>query len=226
MLTVLQRLSSFRKDRTAVAALEFALLSPVLVFFMLVEFDVYRYVMTTQRLEFVAESVAEMFASATTSPLAIVPGNGVVSDADINFYMNSAFFVYPEILTSPAVQHGSSWYLAMEVDTAAIAMIQYFPGVYTPTTIWHGANQSAGNTRQCNTIYSIVGNTSVPTPTTLPTGVVGPNAIIVVDVRTTFQPTFGASYMPAIPIVRSVFMSPRNVPFVEYHGTGSSAVLC
>ncbi len=226
MLTVLRRLSSFRKDSSAVAAIEFALLAPVLVFFMLVEFDVYRYVMTTQRLEYVAESVAEMFASATASPMATIPGNGVVADSDINFYMNSALFVYPEILTSPAVMQGASWYIAMEVDTAAIAMIQYFPGVYTPTTIWHGANQSAGNTRQCNTIYSIVSNSSVPTPSTLPSGVVGPNAIIVVDVRTTFQPTFGASYMPTISIVRSVFMSPRNVPFVEYHGTGSSAVLC
>jgi Flp pilus assembly protein TadG len=226
VLTLLRRLANLHKDRSAVAAIEFALLSPLLVFFMVVEFDVYRYVMTTQRLEAVAESVAEMFASATTSPLATIPGNGVVADSDINFYMNSALFVYPDVLTSPAVQQGSPWYLAMEVDTAAIAMIQYFPGVYTPTTIWHGTNQSTANTRKCNTVYTIVSNSSVATPTSLPTGVVGPNAIIVVDVRTTFQPTFAANYMPAIPIVRSVYMTPRNVPFVEYHGTGSSAVNC
>ena len=220
------KLTRFRKDNSAVAAVEFALLAPLLVFVMVVEFDVYRYVMTTQRLEIVAESVAEMFASATASPSALVPGNGVVADWDINFYMNSAYFVYPEILTSPAVQQGSAWWTAMEVDTAGIAMIQKTPGVYTPTTVWHGTNQSGGNTRQCNTTYNIVNNSSVATPATLPAGVIGPNAIIAVDVRTTFQPTFGAAYMPAIPIVRSVFMTPRNVPFVEYHGTGWMAVNC
>jgi hypothetical protein len=43
----------------------------------------------------------------------------------------------------------------------------------------------------------------------------GPDSEIVVDVSYTFQPTFGASFLPSIAIDRTAYLSPRNVKLVE-----------
>jgi Flp pilus assembly protein TadG len=223
---MLRCLPRFRRDRSGVAATEFAVIMPLAIFAILAEFDMYRYVMATQRLEVLAESVAQMLASPIASTTAATTGDGVVSDWDINFAMNSAYFLYPDILTSPAVQQGAAWWQALEVDTAAIKMTLQDDGTYKPVTAWHGTNQTSGNTRQCGATYALVADTSVSSPTTLPTDLVGPNSLIVVDVTTTFQPTFGANYLPSMTIRRSVYMPPRNVPFVEYQGSGWMAVNC
>jgi len=199
---------------------------PLAIFAMLAEFDMYRYVMATQRLEVLAESVAQMLASPLASTSATTTGNGVITDWDINFDLNAAYFLYPEILTSPAVQQGAAWWQALEVDTTAIKMVLQPDKTYKPVTVWHGANQSNDNTRQCGTTYTTAPNTSVASPTTLPADVIGPNSLIVVDVNTTFQPTFGANFLPSMTIKRTVYMTPRNVPFVEYKGSGWMAVNC
>lgn len=227
MLTALRlRLKYFRDEISAVAAIEFAMIVPLLVFFMVVEFDVYRYVMATQRLEIIAASVGQMFASATASPNAITTGNGVVGDNDISFYTNSTYFVYPDMLTSPAMLQGTPWWRTVFVDAAGIKMVQAPGGTYKPVVVWHAANGVSANTRQCNTTFSVNSNTSVTSPDTLPAGAIGPNSLIVVDVQSTFQPTFGSYFMSPLNIVRSVYVTPRNVPFVEYQGSGSMATNC
>jgi hypothetical protein len=216
---------AFAHDTVGIAATEFAVMMPFVVFAFLGEFDMYRYALATQRLEVVAESVAQMVASAGASTSATTTGDGVVADWDINFYENSAFFLYPDILTSPAVQQGTAWQLALEVDLAAIKMTPQ-GSTYVPKTVWHGTVGNGANNRQCNTTYVIDADSSVPAANALPSDVIGPNSLIVVDVRTTFQPTFGSAFLSPISIIRSVYMTPRNVPFVEYQGTGWMAVNC
>jgi len=217
----------FSRDARGVSVVEFALIVPFVMFVLLAEFDTYRYITATQRMEIVAESVAQMFASTIASSTAVASGDGVVADWDVNFYENSAYFLYPDILTSPAVQQGTPWYQAMEVDVAGIKMVMQPDGTYKPQTAWHGSAANAGpNNRACNTNYTVVSDSAASTPTSLPQDVIGPNSLIVVDVRTTFQPTFGAEFLPSATIVRSVYMTPRNVPFVEYSGTGWMATNC
>ena len=155
-------LKTFARATCGVAAVEFALLMPLTVFTMLAEFDTYRYVMATQRAEVIAASVAQMFASSTADKTGAVVtnGDGLVGDWDINFYENSAYFLYPDIL-SAASQAGQPWYQYLQVNAAAIKMVSQPGGTYLPQTAWHGANASSGaSNRQCNTNYSLVSDAS------------------------------------------------------------------
>src|ERR1700742_141568 len=144
---VMRCLRAFARDPFGLAATEFAVIMPFVVFAFFAEFDMYRYAMATQRLEIIAESVAQMVASASASTSATTKGNGVVADWDLNFYENSAFFLYPDILTSPAVQQGTAWQLALEVDIAAIKMTPQGT-TYVPKTAWRGTSANGANNRQ------------------------------------------------------------------------------
>ena len=64
----------FSRDARGVSVVEFALIVPFVMFVLLAEFDTYRYIMATQRMEIVAESVAQMFASTIASSTAVASG--------------------------------------------------------------------------------------------------------------------------------------------------------
>ena len=183
-------------------------------------FDTGRYVLATQRIQEVANSVAEMLSQTDAAVKPITPvksGDGVVQDSDLHYYSDSAMATYPEVL-SVANSTGTYWWQLLTVQMTSIEFTASPSGctsacTYKPAVVWTTGARSCGLTITATT------DTSTYNPATLPTDVFGPGSLIVVDVSYTFTPTFGAAFMPSIPIERSAYMAPRNVPIVESQAT-------
>ena len=212
------RVRSFIGQRQAASTVEFAFIVPVVLLMLLMGFDTGRYVLATQRIQEVANSVAEMLSQtqpAQTPPATTPNMAGYVQDSDLHFYYDSAMATYPDVLTV-ANNTGTYWYQLLTVQMTSI----YFKGSptncttstctsYTPQVVW------TTGARSCGLTITAASDTSVYNAATLPQDVFGSGSLIVVDVSYTFTPTFGAAYLPSIPIQRSAYMAPRNVSVVE-----------
>jgi hypothetical protein len=207
------RRSSFLSGDSGVAATEFVMLSPILLMLSVVSFDVGRYVLATQRVESVANSIAEMLAQTPANSASVEPGDGTVTDSQLSYFHDSAMFTFPDALAA-ANQIGMEWQNLLVINMASIKFSATPTNcvsncTYTPQVVW-----STG-WRTCGAKIVVAPDASSVSPTTLPTDLFGSDSQIVVDVAYTFQPTFGASLLPSISIQRTAYLSPRNVKIVE-----------
>lgn len=208
------KLTSFARNDAGVGVVEFALFLPIILLLLLMGFDVYRFVVATQRIEEVANTVAEMLAQTAGSSSAILANDGTVADADLQFYWDSSIFIYPDV-TAVAQAQGIPWSTLLVVNMTSINFVATPSGCtsscsYVPKVVW-----TTNNYRPCASTINKVSDTTSPSPSTLPKDVFGSGSLLVVDVTYTWQPTFGANYLPSIPIVRSSYIAPRNVNIVE-----------
>ena len=67
-------------------------------------------------------------------------------------------------------------------------------------------------------------NTAAPSRATLPRSVFGPGSLIAVDVVFTFRPSFGARFIPAMRIARSMYVQPRYASLVDLDTTGNDGI--
>jgi hypothetical protein len=217
---IYHRVRSFVEQRQAASTVEFAFLVPVVLLLLLMGFDTGRYVLASERIQEVANSVAEMLSQTDVAASPIVPmesGDGVVQDSDLHYYSDSAMATYPDAL-AVANNTGTYWWQLLDVQMTGVKFNATPTGctsscAYKPTVMW------TSGARSCGLTLTAVPDTSAYSPSTLPTDVFGRGSIIVVDIFYTFTPTFGAAYMPSISIERSAFMAPRNVPYVESQAT-------
>ena len=213
-------LLAFLRRQEAVTTVEFAFIVPILLLLLLMGFDSGRYVLATQRIQEVANSVAEMLSQTDKAVSPITPvetGDGVVQDSDLHYYFDSAMATYPDVL-SVANNTGALWWELLTVQMTSVKFSAAPKGctsacTYTPSVVW------TTGARSCGMTITAVPDTNAYSASTLPTDVFGPGSLIVVDVSYTFTPTFGAAYLPSIPIERSAYMAPRNVPIVESQAT-------
>ena len=101
------RLLSFVRRRNGASSVEFAFIGPVLVLLLLAGLDTGTYVLATQRVQAVANSVAEMLSQtdAAVSPITpVYKGDGVVQDSDLHYYYDSAMATYPDVLAVPTIR--------------------------------------------------------------------------------------------------------------------------
>jgi hypothetical protein len=209
----------FRDDH-GVSATEFAVIAPFAIMLLLGGFDMGRFILATQRVQAVANSVAQMYTQTPPSQSASTPGDGLITQNDYLFYWNSAFFTFPQALTQASME-GVEWWKVLVVNVASVQFTATPAGCtnacsYTPKIKWsHGW-------RTCSTTLTAAPDNDPPSPSTLPTDMYGPGSLIVIDVTYTWLPTFGASFLGGIPITRSVYMPPRYVPFVETNASSMS----
>lgn len=208
------KLSSFAQNHVGIGSVEFALILPIALLLLLMGFDTARFALTTQRIEEIANTAAEMLAQTAVSSAATLSNDGAVSDADLQFFGDSAIFIYPDAAAVAQAQ-GVAWSTQLVVNMSSINFVATPTGctsscTYKPKVVW-----TTNNYRPCGSTISAASDSSPPSPSTLPTDVFGSGSIIVVDVTYTWKPTFGASYLPSFPIARSAFMAPRNVNIVE-----------
>ena len=209
--------TSFLRDTRAVSAIEFAFVTPVLLLFLVAAFDCGRLVYASERVEAVANQIAEMIAETPPSTSATTSGDGLVASTDILSFYNSAPFIFPDVLTQ-ATQQSVAWNTLLQLDLASIKFTATPTGctsscTYTPKVVWnYGA---ASSLRTCSSTITAAADNSPSSPSTLPTDSFGPTSLLVVDVHYTWSPTFGAAYFTPVTFARSVYLNPRYVPNVE-----------
>ena len=208
------KLGSFASDRAGAGSVEFAFILPIALLLMLVGFDTARYVLATQRIEEIANTSAEMLAQTAVNSSAVLSNDGTVSDGDLQFYWDSAMFLYPDSAAAASAQ-GVAWSSLLVVNMTSIDFVAQPTGCTSSCTYKAQVVWTTNNYRPCGSSISAVSDTSTPSPSTLPKDVFGAGSIIVVDVTYTWQPTFAAAYLPSFAITRSTYMAPRNVNIVE-----------
>ena len=171
-LEIYHRVRSFVRQRQAASTVEFAFLVPVVLLLLLMGFDTGRYVLATQRIQEVANSVAEMLSQTDSRrqrrlqpPQA---GAGYVQDSDLHFYYDSAMATYPDVLTV-ANNTGTYWWQLLTVQMTSI----YFNATptncvspnctYTPEVVW------TTGARSCGLTITAASDTSGYNASTLPT---------------------------------------------------------
>jgi Flp pilus assembly protein TadG len=208
------KLGSLAQNDAGVGTVEFAFIVPIALLLLLMGFDTARYALTTQRIEEIANTAAEMLAQTAVNSAAVLSNDGTVSDADLQFYGDSAIFIYPDAAAVAQAQ-GVAWSTQLVVNMTSINFVASPSGCTTSCTYKAKVVWTTNNYRPCGSAISAVADTTPPSASTLPTDVFGPGSIIVVDAKYTWKPTFGAAYLPSFAITRSAFMAPRNVSIVE-----------
>lgn len=220
----------FAGSRDGVSAIEFAIILPVLILIMLGGIQLVLYVNATRSVESVAASIAQMISEAV--PPSNTTTNATVNAADLHFSYDSTLVIFPYVMTD-AARRKIAWWQNIYIDFSSI---QFKPksgttcsgydqsACYTASVVWTSTGTVGPNYRPCGSLQSAVDDTVRPSPTTLPRSVFGPGSIIAIDVVFNFTPTFGASFLPAIRIARSVFVQPRYASVITYDPTNNDGI--
>lgn len=205
------------RSARGVAALEFALLAPMLMMVSAGLYDLTTAFIAWKRVSLTAQAIAEIatIMAATTAGTNQLTLSQATTAA-------SAIYAY-----LPATQSASA--PAFGVVMSSIVMQPTVSGcttacTYTANVAWSGTFQGSGTTRQCGTL-SFVADTAAPSPATLPTDAQGSSPLLVVDVNYTFYPLFYKFFTGPIPMKQSAYFSPRiglADSWVQYEPGGAS----
>lgn len=202
-----ERVKQFWGERRAIAAVEFALVLPLLVILMLGSVEAARLITFARRVTLVATTAVEMITQN---------GTGTINYVDLHFAADSTMVIFPQILQD-AAQKQVSWSNDISISMASVV---FTPNpstctsncAYIANVVWN----SGPNKRTCGVPLTSVPDTSAPSKTTLPADVFGPGSIIVVDIVFSYTPIFGLGLFGTVPLARSAYLSPRYVPLIKY----------
>lgn len=217
----------FRKSTSGLAALEFALILPIMTVFLLGGYEVVRAINSVRRLTILANAIGQQITANTS---------GSVTNADLHFFYNTAIPVFPEAMKD-ANTNSNYWWQNIDITMSSITFTATPSGctsscTYTPSVVWTGGVHK----RPCTllpplpplppllTPLTSQSDQAPPDPNKLPADVFGLGSLIVVDLIYTFKPSIGANYFPTLSFKRSVYLQPRYVSTVYYSGiTGAGS---
>lgn len=220
-----------RMSCKGIAALEFGLFVPIFITTAAGLFDFTNAFLAWKRVNLTAESIAEIstIQAATQENLNIL----TQADADTS---SSAVYAYLPLINSATPP-------AFGVVLTSVVMTPTVKGCetscsYNANVAWSGVFQGSGTKRLCGPL-SFVADTQGTNPATLPTGVAGPEPLIVVDVQYTFTPVFFKFITGPVVMKQSAYFPPRvGVPmtspaypipsnwFQYFPGGADSTTLC
>jgi Flp pilus assembly protein TadG len=211
------RLAAFARAEQGLAALEFALVVPLLVMALVGFSEIDRYAATTRQLESSANAISQMLTQSTS-----------VTNGDLNFAYDSLTVLFPRVLDDSA-RKGARWRDDISVAMSSVAFAKTNPAcatncAYTAQVAWSGGSAK----RPCATPLKSAPNASRPSSTELPADAFGPNALVAVDLEFTYAPLFAAKLFGPVTIKRSGFMQARYTPtnsYVKYAVAGGDSLV-
>lgn len=227
------RLRRFHSAEDGLAAVELALILPVLMVIMLGGIQLVAYINATRKAELVVQSISQMISQSQP------PGGSTVATVnatDLHFSFDAALVLFPYLMVE-AKRQNREWWRVITVNYASIQFTQTatncsdstdLSACYRADVVWTstGTQQpAAGDSfRPCGTPQIAANNTAPPSRTALPRSIFGPAGVVVIDVVFTFTPSFGARYLPALTITRSAYVQPRYATLVDYDTTNNDGI--
>ena len=220
----------FLTDKQGVSAIEFALVTPILLIIMLMGLQLITYVNAVRRVTQLTASIVQMITQAApTTPGA---STATVNELDITFSAESSFVIFPYLLKD-AVQRGLPWYADISINYASVSFAKKngltcavvdLSACYDASVVWTSSGFYA-NARPCSPKQQPMSDSGAPNPAYLPKSTFGPGSLIVVDVVFTFRPTFAQNLIPPLTISRSAYVQPRYVSLINFDTTNSSGII-
>ena len=200
-------LGDLLRSERGLAALEFALLLPLLLLCLAGVTDLSMAVITGRRLTVAAQDVATI-----ASTMAVQAGSlGSLTGEQAWQATTAPFALFPSWL---APQPGPFAITLSGVNFTAAGR------GFNAATQWSVANPTGGIAlRPCGSLGPVPDDSTI-TLTTLPASVFGPTSLLVADVSTVFTPLFSGIFLGDIPMSRSAFISPRVNNGVALSGNG------
>ncbi len=215
-----RRPARFLRDASATSAIEFALLLPILITLGLGSIELQRYQRISRQLTATAENVAELIAQRETAQ----------SDP-LNFDFNIAVQLFPQAFIEGG---GTYWWNKFSHQ---ISHAQFVPTqascvsncTYKANLLWnwpvYNTGPGAGALRRTCGELTPQQPGETPTGQTLPAGLFGPGTTVMVDLRYSYKPLFGANFLKPIIIERQGYSFPRFAsPYIKV--TGSQITFC
>lgn len=211
----------FGGNDAGVAAIEFALILPVIFALLLATTDVIRYFNADRRLQNAARSAAQIAAGGVTKqtftsrspggPLTEVSGD--ITDWELS---HRAVDVAPLMMPELKTTGGDPWRGTLQWDGAVVTFtaasggftgkVKYAWGKYGCGTVPKGASLSA------------------TAPVTVPDGMYGPNDVVVVRLAYDFTPRFTSGIVPSTKLVHMAVMNSEQSSKINLRPTGDSTV--
>lgn len=208
---------AFAAARSAVAAVEFAVIMPLLIIVVLGGAELARYIVICRTLTNLSSSLASMVAARTT------PFN--FNDAVFDYY--SAFVTMPFLL-GDAASRGVPWNFDVGMTVSSVVFTPTQAGctsncTYNAKVAW-SVNSPIAVMRSCAIAPTAVSDSSAPNMTTLPQDVFTAGSVIVADVAYVYTPMFGSRFIQPVVLARSFYMQPRYMSSIPYQ-TGSNGAV-
>ncbi len=220
-------LRGFLTAQAGVAAIELAIVFPVLVVLMLFGLQAVTYVRAVRKVELLASSMSEMLSQAAPPAGSTT---ALVNTLDLHFAYDAGMVIFPYLMQD-ATRQNIAWWQDITIDFAGIQFAPTgasCPGTdqsscYKANVAWTSTGTVGNNARPCGTAQ-LPTDSAAPSNTALPRAIFGPGSLIVVDVVFTFQPSFASRLMSPQRIARSVYLQPRYASVINYDTTNSDGI--
>ncbi len=213
---------TFWRARRGLAALEFALILPVLVTLLFGLVDLSQAIIFSRRLTVAAQETATI-----ASTMAVQSNNqNALTETQAYDATTAPFALFPGWQSGP---NPGTFAITLSVATFAPSPSGCTSGcTYSGKISWSGANPyGQTNLRPCRAVNAAASNTTAPSLTTLPPGVFGPTAVIIADVSAPFVPLFTGYFTGTFTMLQSAYVSPRLNNAVQLTNTyASGPYLC
>ncbi len=229
-----------RRDDRGVAAVEFALLLPLMITLYIGSTEITQGVLASRKMAILSRSLSDLVAqqpSGITSPCTTA---GLCDTTMTSIFSAASAIMSP--FSTAALGDGTST-LTMTVSGVEFVSYTSLPGsnaaktwvptqsklatAFTPTTTDPGyqamvrwskvaASPNAGTARSCATPLTPADTSTAPAATNLPQGLYSSGSLIIADVTYKYQPTFGQSFLAwsssatYVSMSNTTYMRPRN----------------
>ena len=198
--TVLKRV---RREEDGIAAVEFALILPLMLTLYIGTAEVSNTLMASRKETLVARTLSDLVAQQSSGT--------ALADTDLD-----SIFAAATAIMAPF--SGSLLKMSItSVEFVANAKATSNTG-YDAKPRWT-AIRNGGTERPC-AILTAVANTATPSSTTMPTGIYQSGSVIVADTSYTYTPAFGGTFMSmssgGITFSHTTYMRPRNTTLISY----------
>jgi Flp pilus assembly protein TadG len=234
-------LARLRDERNGVAAVEFALILPLLITLYLGCVELTQGIMASRKVAILSRTLSDLTAqqlTTVTSPCTTAS----ICDAQMSLIFSASAAVMSPFSTANLSSGNPS--LTMIVSSVEFVTYTAAPksgvdktkvwvptqnttaGSFTPTTNDPGyeavvhwskaaASPNAGTPRSCATSLTPADNTNAPSLTTLAKGLYGSGALIVADVSYKYDPPFGGSVLAWASAGGDTFISMNNTTYMR-----------
>ncbi len=207
---------SIGTDQRGVAALEFALLAPVLIVIAMSLFDVTNAIIAWWQLAAAADAIGRI----ATTYAATQNNSNSLTTAQAATASTAVFAVMPALSTAPLSRYGVT---LSSIVMAATSSNCTSGCTYVANTAWSVALQGIAAARPCGTLVAVADG-APPSVSTLPVDAFTAAPVLAVDVTYDFTPLFTSLFGSGLRFMETAYMPARTGGNGDWvHLTGPTA---